>query len=102
ARLAEGFDRELRIGAHNFNALDLALTVGVDLELHGHAKQVEVLGYLSDDAEALARAENRVLHLELGSAGAIHPLGKERGKVFIAILFGNGLEIADVRRLSAE
>ena len=51
--------------------LFFGLTVGIDLQLHRHAEQIQVLRDLPDDAESLVVAQtiNRVLGLELRRAG---------------------------------
>ena len=50
-------------------------------QLDRHAEQIHVLRNLADYAEALLRAIDRVLVLELGRAGGVEPLGEEPGQL---------------------
>ena len=46
-----------RIRADDFDSLVFGLAVGIDLQFHRHAEQIEVLRNLADHAEALVVAQ---------------------------------------------
>ena len=74
-------------GSGDIDLLDLGFAVGLDLELDGHAEEVEILGDGSHGAEAfvIAEAEDGELVAEGGCSGAVEPLGEEGGDVVFGV-----------------
>ena len=100
--LAVRFHAEGRIRADNFNALGFSFPIRIDLELHRHAEEVEILRNLSHHAKSLvvAQAVNCVFGLEFGSTSGIEPLGEEPRELVPIVLLGKSAEIVQRGRLA--
>src|SRR5215472_5489233 len=76
-RTTEGLQLKLGRRAGHKDFLDFRIALGIDLDVHRHAKRVELLMELADHLKTLGRAVGGVLHGELGNAGGIEPLREE-------------------------
>ena len=78
------------------------MAVGIDLQLYRHAKQVEILRDLADDAEALGSPINGVFVFELRRAGGIEPLREEPTQLLPRLLIGHFAQIVGRRWLAGK
>src|SRR5581483_1752270 len=102
AGLSEGLYREGRFGAAHVDALHFTLTIGIDFKFERHAKEIEILADLPDNAEAFLDPEGGVLDLEFRRTGAIDPLREKGSQLAAVIFFGDSLQVSHRGRLSGK
>src|SRR5260370_27598610 len=91
---AENFRGETGIGAADFDRFDFGVAFGLDLDLHGHTEEVEILLHSPIDAQTGLRSIDSVGRVAFRSSGGADPLRENRSHVGLRRLFG-------IRRLGA-